>query len=82
MPVLEDGYDRCHKLPYISSEILAIDSDIMFSPFFVKEGDNQFWAELLKFLETPAVDNEILMGYFEKVVTSLYNQNKTTVRLS
>jgi hypothetical protein len=34
MPLESDGYDRCYKLPYISSELLAIDSDIIYTAFF------------------------------------------------
>ena len=31
MPTPEQGHDRCFKLPYISSELLAIDSDLIYS---------------------------------------------------
>lgn len=30
MPDEKDGHDRCHKLPYISSELLAIDSELIY----------------------------------------------------
>lgn len=34
MPREDEGYDRCHRLPYISSEMLAIDSQIFYEVFF------------------------------------------------
>lgn len=37
MPLESDGYDRCHRLPYISSELLALDSDLIFKEFFSEE---------------------------------------------
>jgi hypothetical protein len=65
MPLSTDGYDRGHKLPYISSELLAIDSDIIYGEFFKEgEGENCYWAQLLNFLVTPAAESEILSGYF------------------
>ena len=42
--------------------------------------DNQYWKELLTFLDGDAAQNEILMGYFEKVVSNLYLGNKQRVR--
>ena len=83
MPTEQDTYDRAHRLPYISSELLAIDSELIYKEFF-KEGENetsnQYWKELLTFLDGEAATNEILMGYFEKVVTNLYSGNKKRVR--
>lgn len=40
LPKEEDGHDRCHKLPYISSELLAIDSELIYTEFF-PEGQNE-----------------------------------------
>ena len=34
MPKQQEGYDRCHRLPYISSEMLAIDSEMFYRAFF------------------------------------------------
>jgi hypothetical protein len=67
MPTEEDSYDRKHRLPYISSELLAIDSDLIYNEFFREaenEVENQYWKELLTFLDSEAASNEILMGYF------------------
>ena len=63
MPALTDGHDRCHKLPYISSEILALNSELIYSEFF-PHCDSPFWEQLLAFLDSPAAENEVLMGYF------------------
>ena len=67
MPSHSDGHDRCHKLPYISSEILALNSELIYMEFFRNDqppADNPFWAQLLAFLDSPAAENEVLMGYF------------------
>ena len=43
MPNSQDSHDRCYRLPYISSELLALNSDLIYSEFFqpeVKEEDN------------------------------------------
>ena len=37
MPSEQDTYDRAHRLPYISSELLAIDSDLIYKEFFREE---------------------------------------------
>lgn len=82
MPQEHQGHDRCHRLPYISSELLAIDSDLIYCEFFKegeKEENNQFWKLLLAFLDSTTADNEILMGYFEKVINNLYSGNKMKV---
>lgn len=57
MPRETDSYDRGHKLPYISSELLAIDSELIYEEFFrsdLPEDANPFWQQLLHFLETAA----------------------------
>ena len=82
MPKETDSYERGHKLPFISSELLAIDSDFIYREFFksdIPEEANPFWLQLIGFLETNAASNEILMGYFEKVINNLYNGNKQKV---
>jgi len=52
---------------------------------FFKEGvpeeENKFWKQLLCFLDSSAAQNEILMGYFEKVINNLYNGNKAKVTI-
>jgi hypothetical protein len=57
MPLPTDSYDRGHKLPYISSELLAIDSELIYGEFFrsdLSEEANPFWQQLIHFLETAA----------------------------
>lgn len=78
MPKEEEGYDRCHRLPYISSEMLAIDSQIFYDAFFSqKEGkQTQYLSKLYAFLNSNAVANELLLGYFEKVTNNLYKGRK------
>lgn len=57
MPLSTDTHDRAHKLPYISSELLALSSPLIHEEFFkegVAEGDNPNWQRLVGFLDTPA----------------------------
>lgn len=57
MPLPTDSYDRGHKLPYISSELLAIDSELIYAEFFPNdqsEEANPYWLKLIHFLETSA----------------------------
>lgn len=60
MPQESEGYDRGHKLPYISSELLAIDSDLIYAEFFSNdspEAQNLYWLQFLTFLDGSAADN-------------------------
>jgi hypothetical protein len=76
MPYPAQGHARCHQLPYISSELLALDSALILEEFFkesVEDADNEWWKQLVRFLETEAAENEVLMGYFQKVFANLQN---------
>ena len=82
MPTKNDTFDRAHRLPYISSELLALDSLMIHGEFFredVKENENGNWTKLIIFLDSEAAQNEVMMGYFEKILTNLYNGNKSKV---
>lgn len=46
MPTEEQGYDRCHKLPYISSEMLAIDNNFFHSAFFPESKEDKHLQHL------------------------------------
>ena len=47
----------------------------------MKEEDNEYWRQFVGFLDDKAAHNEILTGYFEKVINNLYNGNKIKVHL-
>lgn len=47
----------------------------------MKEEDNEYWGQFIGFLDDKTAHNEILTGYFEKVINNLYNGNKTKVHL-
>lgn len=84
MPDPAQGHARCHHLPYISSELLALDSPLILEEFFregVEDADNDWWRQLVRFLQTEAAENEVLMGYFQKVFANLQNARAARVRM-
>ena len=80
MPTEEQGSDRCYKLPYMSSEMLAIDNKIFYDAFFPSESEKTasiHLENLFKFLKNKeAIENPLLLGYFSKVTSNLYKGKK------
>ncbi len=52
MPKENDSEDRIKKLPYVSSELLAIDNEIVSKSLL--EGEKNYFADLMKIFDTEA----------------------------
>jgi hypothetical protein len=76
-------------LPYVSSEVLAIDNEVIYGEFFKNnpideksmcsftiDNEKDYFKELIGIFSSKAVDNEILMGYFTKIIQNLYKCKK------
>jgi hypothetical protein len=55
LPKETDGEDRVRKLPYVSSEVLAIDSETVYRAFF--DWPKDYFSELVGLFKTEAKDN-------------------------
>lgn len=51
LPLESDPEDRVRKLPYVSSEVLAIDNEVVYKAFFDWDKKDYF-AELVKIFDT------------------------------
>jgi len=51
LPLESDEEDRVRKLPYVSSEVLAIDNEVVYKAFFDWDKKDYF-AELVKIFDT------------------------------
>lgn len=81
MPKENDSENRKYRYPYVSSEMLGIESPLIYNALLPEGKPSPQLKKLFNFLETSDADNEMLMGYFENVVKNLYKGRKVEVSI-